>query len=397
MRVGFLFALSFGMSVHFQVAFARQIWTVKDVLEYAARNAPETGIIRNELEAGRQQIRFFRSYALPQATIGAGGSYVSLSPEGATTVGGDGGAGPTPIDLPSSAQAQQPGDTAAPANGIPTAALSDRINGAAMNWSLSVRQPIATFGRVGNALKLGKLQDSVLGIQEKLRYNQFHFSVLQSFAEAYRAQQQVGIAQLSLATAEKLLLFTNTRIETGTGSRVDLLRARAGANAAQADLLLAKSAKETAFESLATITAVPLALSDSLAIDQQYCPAPESQTFSAESGYEYRLTSLRARMRQLRAQFDKSALFPAFYAVGGVSNSVFLGDQKEVSFFTSEDQKALDIIAPSFFTYTIGIQFTWTAYNGFRTIAQYRQTVAESQQDSIRLQLLEDRNESALQ
>ena len=227
-------------------------YTLEQVLEQASKNAREIEIIRAEIAAGKQEIRFYRAEVYPTISVRNGAGYAWISTRGISRFGGapeESGEGAL---RKSTAPAQTPdSDTGF------FAAAPDRIDGTTLSWSIGIDQPLITFGRIAGALKLAGLREEVLQYRERLRLDRFYFSVIEQFGTVYRRQHMVAIARRRARTASRLLQFIRVERAGGAASAIDSLRTQARVAEATADLLQARGNLAIARRELSSTAELP--------------------------------------------------------------------------------------------------------------------------------------------
>lgn len=362
-------------------------YTLEQVLEHASEDAREIEVIRAEIKAGEQEIRFYRAEAYPTLSVSNSAGYAWISFEGIAGVGqlSGGSSGGSFRKARASSQAPET-DTSI------FDPLSERVDGPTLNWSVSLDQPLITFGRVRGALRLAGMQEDVLEYRRRLQLDQFYQSVIELFGEAYRQQRMVGIAQREAETASRLLEFTRVERAIGAASEIDSLRTQARMAEATADLVEARGDLAVAQRRLSSEAELPQDTGYHLVLDTAYCTTVHTgDTVDPTRGTEYMLTKLETRMRKTQVLLQRAEFFPEIYARGSISNSLFIVRDGGQSSVVLGDQSAGDIVDPSFFDYTVGAQLLWTAFDGARGAARYRQVKAEARRARLELQQLEER------
>jgi HAE1 family hydrophobic/amphiphilic exporter-1 len=373
-------------------------YSLEDVLAIAAQRSDQIAIIDAQHEAGRQQVRFYRSEAYPMVSFSAGATAISQSLKqqtggaGSSLSGGAGGGS----GMPKSRQAQ-------PGGGQQQAAVSypERLGGQAYNWAISLMQPLITFGRVGNALKLAGMQDSVLELTADMRENVLYLSAMSAFSEAYLAQRQFEIAEKSLATARRLMERTKVEVENGAGSKLDYLTAEARYGGARAEFLTAQSDRTLSRRRLSRIIGLDREQNYVLWLDTASAFVRPPQTQKGLS-VEYTLKGLESGMRKAQARYERSKLFPSVYLSGGVSTSAFYNQDDEYQLLLAQTGSEANppnsaIVDPDFVNYSIGLQLSWTLFDGFRTAAARYQAEAQGRVAALEQKQIGEKDEIAIQ
>ncbi len=378
-------------------------YTLQEILQVAGESSDQVKVIAYEYEAGRQQVKFYRSEAWPMVNLSANTNYVSRSNIGVSSgfgggLGGGGGQG-----SPLGKRARALGDTlpqgdslsqTPAAQGDPFAGI-ERYEAIANTWSITLRQPLLTFGRVSNALALAGTQDSVLELTREMQINLLYLSVMQSFSEAYLAQRQVAIAKKSVASAEKLLQRMRIEVENGAGSRLDLLRVEAQYSGAKAGFLTAQSSSDIAL--------LRLAQTAGLKVDTAYTLAVDTTTeltiadLPAEgASAEYQLKGLMATLRRDQADYERSRFFPSISLIAGIDASAYYlrGIDEQIQEMVNPPNTA--IVEPRFYNYAVGLNLSWTLFDGFRRNAATAQALAQARQAQVEQKQIREENEISI-
>jgi outer membrane protein len=131
-----------------------------------------------------------------------------------------------------------------------------------------ITQPIYTGGKLQNAFAASAAQEEASRQQlERARQN-LALQVVQTYYGALLQQQGISVAEEGVRRADNQLSIANTRFEAGTVARLDVLRAEVEVANARAVLIRAKSAADTAMQSLRAVLSLgdgaPLLLKGSL-------------------------------------------------------------------------------------------------------------------------------------
>ncbi|MFW6254526.1 MAG: TolC family protein [Chitinivibrionales bacterium] len=357
-----------------------QTYSLSDLLSIAEENSDQIKIIEEEYEAGLQQVRFYRSEAFPQVAFTAASGIGSQSlTESSLGQGGE----------------QTPGPPAAPEQ--PTIDFPQRVTGYSYNWGLSLRQPLVTFGRISNALRLAGMQDSVLEGSKRMQQDYLYLSVMQAFSDAYLADKQVIIARKSLASAQRLLERMNVEVKNGAGSQLDFLRVQSQAEAARADELMAISSREMAYRRLSQNVGLEIDTGYSITYSPEDSQLHIPRVAAANT--EYVLKGIQADMKETQGDYERSKLLPSLYLSGTIENAVTISksdDDMVDGFLSRYNQEFGDIADYRYFNYMIGLQLQWNIFDGFRTPAGQRQALAEAQKARYEQKQVGKKNEIAI-
>lgn len=347
-----------------------ETYTLDEVLRIASEKSDQVKVIAYQYEAGRQQVKFYRSEAWPMVSFDLKSNYASVSKEG---LGGLGGG----IDSTTSSF------------------LPERINSYRHEWSIILAQPLLTFGRVSNALALAGTQDSVLELTREMQTDLLFLSVMQAFTEAYLAQQQVSIAEKSASSAEKLLQRMRVEVENGAGSQLDLLRVEAQYGGAKAALLTARSQSEIAIRRLSQSAGLEADTGYTLVVDESSTGASFDDPTQGRSA-EYLLKGFVAKLRHDQADYERSKYFPSIYLSGAITNSKDYIENIDENFKDGINPSNTALLEPRFYTYAIGLNVTWTLFDGFRRNASIAQARAQAYQAEVEQKQIKDKNEIAV-
>jgi outer membrane protein TolC len=383
-------------------------YTLDWALEEASGKADELTIAQLEYEAGIQEANAVRSAALPMVNFSTGGSYMNQSIEGQGIATGG-----TPPGI-------------------------DRVDGGAFNWSLNLSQPLITFGRVGSAVKIARLRRKMLGENRQLAEDLFYLTVTQAFTQAYLAQEQLRVAEKSAESAVRLLSRVKMDMEAGAVSRRDLLRVQAQKEGAEAQLLTAQNSLETAIIRLEDLIEAEVDRSAGFDLQSASFVAPPAQGGRHTTSLHYRLQDYGLRMTRLQAKTERALLFPQISLVAGINNQFMVydsagltedimaamgptgeesrnadntsiaGTETSADNSTAAEQlaelqemlnnlpKVTDYYNPDFFNYSVGLQLTWTLFDGLRTRSSYRQIRANAEKARLQLKKLEEEDAAAV-
>ncbi len=359
------------------------VYSLREILLIAGENSDQLKIIASQNEAGRQQVRFYRSEAYPMVSFSAGATVASQSNQQSSAGG--------MYDALEEIFRMMPPDTSAGGGGASYSA-PDRLTGTNYNWGLTVSQPLVTFGRVGNALKLAGMQDSVLDLTAEMQENVLYLSTMSAFSEAYLAQRQLEIAEKSLATAKRLMERTKVEVANGAGSRLDYLTAEARYGGARAEFLTAQSNRVISRRRLSRLIGFERPDGYRVTLDGagEFAQPPEERKGLS---VEYTLKGLESGMRSAQAKYERSKLFPSIYLAGGLNSSAYYSLDDDKSANAANDA----LVDPDNFNYSIGLQLSWSLFDGFRTVSAKRQAEAQARVAELEQKQIGEKDQIAIQ
>ncbi|MFP4013072.1 MAG: TolC family protein [Chitinispirillaceae bacterium] len=342
----------------------------------------DLAIIDAQADAGHTEVDIYRAEAYPFLSFSSSAAYASQSLVSQTL------------------QSASAGE-ASPMKGI------DRIDGYTFNWSLNLKQPLITFGKVSSALKMAKLQESTLSDMKRLQKDQFYISVMSQFADAYSAQQYEIITQNAAERSQRLLQKMQVEYDAGQIAQGDYLRVQALALGDKAQIVAAANKRRTALRRLALSVGMDTGSGMELLLDQQGSLSQPPEEKNDGSSLQLALKRSEIEMMSQQQTLINSGRFPSIYLVGSVNNQFMSIDTSGLTekvldgmgispdsvppgadFFPSnpEPEKFFD---PDFFNYSIGLQLSWNIFDGRRTRSQFLQTVHKTEMARLEVQKME--------
>ncbi len=361
--------------------------TLEELFEKSNGCSDDIAIAQLEDAIGREDIKFYRSEALPMVSLEAG------------------------VGLGSQSLKSDPFSTTAQ-YGI------TRANAQSANWNLSVYQPIFTFGSAFNALKLAHRRDDMLDDMLRLKKDAYYLQLIASFNNALLAQKAVESAEKAAEYAGKTFARVERAFEMDGVARRDLLRVKALARREEANLLQARATKTIAFERLSDISEITVADSVRLIQDNNGWATRVPSGDSPTASLEYRLKEHEVALQELNINYRRAKLFPSIGLFASAGSQV----QRIASLYDGNDFRTVDefnnmvgqnkqmqlemnptvpvlngsdtigqvmrrdlnnetdqdfsnnglgeVMNPEFFNYTLGLQLTWNIFDGRRTRAE---------------------------
>lgn len=364
-----LLCLSFLICCFHFIKAEQQVYSLIDIIEIARNRGTRIKIISNDYQSQIQQVKIYRSEAFPKIEFLSGIGYASQTLQSEISTGED------------------------------VEGLFDRISGTLLNWSLSLEQPVFRFGQIINSLRLASLSKKLTGKNSDLQRDQYYLQVIEQYIKAYVAQFEYNITQESVEQSRRNLQKTSIDFDLNHASKLDLLRAQAHLDGQKALLVSAESDRRLSVKELNIMIGLTDSTDYSLTIedDDSFFIIPDT---IHEQNPEIVIKKLELEFRENLRRNAWSAFFPSINLSGSVSNEFMAVDTSgfgEIIVTSSpvssggfaEIPVAVDFFNPDFINYSIGLQLKWNAFDGMRSIAQYRQAKAEEQKSRLELHQLE--------
>ncbi|MBD3317532.1 MAG: hypothetical protein GF344_17210 [Chitinivibrionales bacterium] len=384
-------------------------YTLEDILVAAWHRADEITIAELQYRAGLEEVTTYRANAMPSVNFNTGVNYVGQS----------------------MAQSVSYGEL--------TQIIGDHLTGVQLSWNLSVRQPILTFGRVSSALKMAKVRDSMLVDGKRLNYDLFALEVAQTWVDAYLAQHRESVARTALAQSRKLQARLEVDVSTGAASQTDKLRVDGRVKFAEANLLSASSAREMAMRRLRDIAELETTEPINLTLSDDGVPFEAPPPSAEGKSLEVSMAGYSASMLEHNIKGERSALLPSIYLVGSLYNDFMMPDtsgmtqgwvdyNKKLSNMEGNSQspgggsagdgstqeegtsdastyvapfplavpKPSSYFDPDYINFAVGLQLSWTIFDGRRSAATYRKTRLEAEKADREYRKRLEENETAI-
>lgn len=364
-------------------SFTHEEYSLERILERVKDCSDDIAVAELEYAAGLEQVKFYQAEAMPQVTFNSNISYLSQSLKSQALTGNE------------------------------IIKLFDRLDGAIVNWNLSLYQPLLTFGRVFNALKMAEVRKELLRDVRDLKKDLYYLSVLQAYSKVYVAQNNVVIAQKSLFYAEKLLKRIKVDILSGSGIRRDSLRIQAMVFGAQSGLEMAQSSLKIALQRLAKLTELKMEPGTKIVYDQYGWASDIPGENETNRSLECKVKENETQILMLHSEYERSSILPTFSLVGGITNEFMVPDtsgltKKYIDYLEMTGQEVPEIIDfglpefadyfnPDFVNFTVGVQLTWNIFDGRRSIAKYKQARINFEKADRELKILNEENEEAVE
>lgn len=365
------------------ISNAEEEYSIERIFELVKDCSDDIAVVDLEYAAGLEDVKFYQAEAMPQISFNTGASYISQSMKSQAMTGNE------------------------------IIKLFDRLNGAALNWNLSLYQPLITFGRVFNALKMATVRKELLRDIRDFKKDLYYLSVLQAYSKVYIAQNNVTIAQKSLTTAEKLLKRITIDLLSGNATRRDSLRVQAMVFRAQSELEMAQSSHRIAFNRLAKLTELTMPPGTVIIYDEYGWASDAPKESETDKNLGCKIKENESLILLLNSEYERSSILPLVSLVGGISNEYMIPDtsgltkkyldyleqkgQSVSGFETLDLPEYSDYFNPDYVNYMIGIQLTWNIFDGRRSIAKYHQARINFEKAERELKILSEENEEAIE
>ena len=357
--------------------------SLAEAVRRAVQESEEVRLARSQVELASAQVTAARSAALPQINGTLAYTRTFESPFAVSTPG-----------LPDSLRFEP--DTTAPLEErvrylerrTPTAGLEGlgqlfgnlpfgREN--SYIASLSLAQPVYAGGRVGAALRIAaEFRESArLGLREEVA--EIELRIRSAYYRALLARELETIAEAAVGQAEAFLKQERLRLEAGTASELEVLRADVSLENLRPQLVEARNAASLATLDLKRLADIPLTQPVRLTTPLEV-PPPE-QLARADVQPELALAQRAAveaaerqvRIREEQVRIARGAFLPAIAFQMNYGRQLFPAQP----FDFGGQQWATD------WTATLGVQVP--IFTGFRRTAEVEQAQIQVDQERLRL------------
>lgn len=358
-------------------------YSIERILESVKDCSDDIAVYDLEYAAGLEEVKFYQAEAMPQISFNTNVSYISQSMKSQALMGNE------------------------------IVKLFDRLNGALLNWNITLYQPLITFGRVSNALKMAKVRGELLKDTRDFKKDYYYLSVLEAYGKVYLAQNNVVIAQKSLSHAEKLLKRIQLDLLTGSGIRRDSLRIQSMVFRMQSELEMAQNNHKIALQRLGKLTELSMPPGTVIIYDKYGWASDVPKESETDESLACKLKENETRILLYNSEYERSNILPSISLIGGMTNEFMIPDTsgktiKYVEYLESIGQtvpedlsfelpKFSDYFNNDFVNYTIGLQLTWNIFDGRRSIAKFRQARINFEKTDRELKIINEENEEAIE
>ncbi len=384
-----------------------QSYTIEQLVTQVKDRSDDIEISEIEYKATGEDVKMSRAEAFPQINLSTGVGYAGTS--------------------------REPQKYASPPPSVKNNPMGylTHLHGTTLNWGVTLSQPLITFGKVKSALAIADIYKEQRNDSRSIKKEGYYASVVQAFTTAYTAQQDVAIAEQTVAHDERYLEKIRVEFDLGTALPRDTLNVLAKLSASKSALIRAKVKLRTDLRKLSVLTEVPMDESTALEYDPTGWLSEITTQSDKEKSLELLLKESEVAMREEQIQYERSKLFPAIYLNAKLDNSYMIPNVSQakrdiknsdgfkespntLTFRTNSEppkdsmiskdlhiNNYMDTIAekipgidklfsPDYVNYSIGLQLTWNIYDGNRMRSNARKTRYLHDKARVELKKLED-------
>ncbi len=320
-------------------------------LKKASGETDDMAILKERLNMNHYEIEGIKSALFPVVQFSTGLNYLSISsksfPPYFTEVPSDGGGG--------------------------GASFPSRFYGSEINWNLSFRQPLFTFGRLGVLIKIARKTQDINNLNYDIEKEKYYFNALSSWTTAYLAQHQLQTSLKSLERLRQIKDFTEINFKMGGSSKLDAMRSESRLMLAMGDSSQLEINARQSLESLKHLLGIDSAADVSIARNNNEDSWVQAN-MASKGRKELEIQKLNREITQHWAQYERANLLPAIYLSGGMDNKV----QEYDTEFDIVPPSPSGLVDPDYFNYRLGIQMDWTLFDGFKTTSAVHRRKAEA-------------------
>ncbi len=358
-------------------------YTIERILELVKDCSDDIAVAELEYAAGMEDVKFYQAEAMPQISFSTGLSYINMSMKSQSLTANE------------------------------TMKLFERIDGASLSWNLNLHQPLITFGRVFNALKIARVRREMLVDVRDYKKDFYYLSVINAFSKVYLEQERVSVAMKSLSHAEKMLKRIEIDLLSGNGIRRDSLRLQALVYGISAQLQTAVSNRDIALQRMQKLTELTMPLETEMEYDTLGWASEIPEKREAARSLSYKIKENEALILKYNSEYEQGNLLPTLSLIGNISNEYMIPDTSGLSkkyidylqqtgqtvtgdFSSIDMPKYSDYFDPDFFNYSIGLQLTWNIFDGRRSYARYHQAQRNFEKADRELKIIREESEDAV-
>lgn len=249
-------------------------------------------------------------------------------------------------------------------NGMPRTPANKKLD-TTYGSSLTLNQPLITFGRLGSVWDIANLTDESNVLNKEFSTNRFLFQILLAYGEALLSDSKKTAQTKSASHLKSLWNFTQVEYNGGSRNRIDLLRSKSAYEVADATSLLSEVESDSKLNNLKILLNIPkdssFNLSKNTNLDSPFLKFNQEQKSAST---ELKLKELQKEIAAEQKTYQRANYFPSLSLFGSVSST----NKKEVDEIFKEEN----------LTYAYGLQFKWNIFSGLKSTAEYREAAANA-------------------
>ncbi len=174
------------------------------------------------------------------------------------------------------------------------------------DYSLSVKQPLYTSGKVGTALKLASLEAEGVSTDRARVEQDIRLRVIRAFHDLLLAERLLDVSRETVAQREQHVEMARARYEAGVATEVDVLRSQVSLANAQPELLRAENAVRQARAVLNNLLVRPIDYPTEALGELRFVPVTEADLNKIiRQALDRRPELERLRINELEADAQK--------------------------------------------------------------------------------------------
>lgn len=256
-----------------------------------------------------------------------------------------------------------------------------RLQGTNFDWSLKVVQSLSPL-RLGLAQKIAERSEKIFDLKQELDQDMYYLDVIKAYGDALIALERDRVMKNATGQLEAVLVFTEIEADGGARDKVDLLRARAAYETAQANSALASVTLDTKIQWLKVLLgregdqefglsknkneATPFLLVDSKVV----------------SGRGLKIKKIEHDVAALKVDVEKSYHWPAFSFFAQVAGNT--AEYKNIPGGKGPEY-GFDSMRRN---YAVGVNMNWQLFTGMRISSRHRKAVEDAKMASIEVEEL---------
>jgi HAE1 family hydrophobic/amphiphilic exporter-1 len=379
------------LAVGWPAAAAAQVLTLEDAIRQACANSDSAKMMNETITKAQQVVRQNWSAAYPKfaTTIFGGRALASLASAGASGGSSTGGgslgkaaADTLQLQIEIDSLKRTVGGLQGDLGGMGSqfADMMKPQQTEIYSTSVSVTQPIFTFGKIGTAIHVARQYDSSAHCSHDRGLQQLQLLALDTYYRALLAQMTVQVDERSMARKQELSDFLDRNFKMGSGSKARLLSALADVKSQWADNITARQNARAAMMYLNALIGRPIA--DTLQLDTASTPAAlQAATLPSEQDAVQSALGRRGDLRAFeylaKANAGGAHIYRAMYLPS-------IAAQGSLGFSGTDLPNLFDW--DKYGNWTIGVGLQWAFFDGFANSAK----AAQFRSDARKMQILHD-------